>query len=98
MADEMSTIPPRVNTLEQGMHTLAHRVSVLEETHKETPHRLTKVELAVERLPQIEKQLAEQGEMLKRNFTIVQGMILGAGAVWVVFQTGPELLKFLGGR
>jgi chromosome segregation ATPase len=98
MADEMNTIPPRLNELEREVHTVKHRLKELEDVHRDTPTRVTKLELAVERLPQIEKQLAEQGEMLKRNFTIVQGMILGAGAVWVVFQAGPELLRFLGAR
>lgn len=98
MADEMSTIPPRVNTLEQGMHTLAHRVSVLEETHKETPHRLTKVEIAVERLPQIEAGLTENRDMIKRGFIMTHGILLGAGAVWVVFQAGPQIMTFLSVR
>jgi hypothetical protein len=98
MADEMSSIPPRVNTLEQGMHTLAHRVSVLEDTHRDTPHRLTKVEIAVERLPMLEKQLQEQGDMIKRGFVLTHGILLGAGGLWVVFKIGPEILRFLGAR
>jgi hypothetical protein len=98
MADEMSSIPPRVNSLEQGMHTLAHRVSVLEDTHRDTPHRLTKVEIAVERLPILEKQLQEQGDMIKRGFVLTHGILLGAGGLWVVFKIGPEILRFLGAR
>lgn len=97
MADEMTTIPPRVNTLEQGMHTLAHRVSVLEETHKETPVRVTKLELAVERLPQIEALLAEQGNAIKRGFFMTQGIILGAAGLWWLFTNGASITKFFGG-
>lgn len=94
MADEMNTIPPRLNELEREVHTAKYRLEELKDVHL----RLSKVESSVDRLPQMEKQLAEQGEMMKQNFTIVKGMILGAGAVWVVFQAGPELLRFLGAR
>lgn len=98
MHDDMNSIPLRVNALEQGTHTLAHRVSVLEDTHRDTPHRLTKVEIAVERLPQIEKQLSEQGDMIKRGFVLTHGILLGAGGLWVVFKIGPEILRFMGAR
>ena len=98
MADDMSSIPPRVGGLETEMHTVKHRLSELEAAHRETPHRLTKVEIAVERLPQIEAKLSEQGDMIKRGFILTHGILLGAGAVWAVFQAGPQFLKFLGGN
>ncbi len=98
MADDMSSIPPRVGSLEMEVHTIKHRLSSLEDVHRETPHRLTKVEIAVERLPQIEARLAEQGDMIKRGFILTHGILLGAGAVWAVFQAGPQFLKFLGGN
>lgn len=97
MADEMSTIPPRVNAVEREVHTIIHRLNTIESEHKDTPHRLTKVELAVERLPQIEATLAEQGDMIKRGFVMTHGILLGAAAVWAIFQVGPQVLKFLGG-
>lgn len=80
------------------VHTVKYRLDVLEETHRDLPQRMTKVEIAVERLPQIEARLAEQGDMIKRGFIMTHGILLGGGAVWVVFQAGPELLKFLGAR
>lgn len=98
MADEMTSIPPRVNTLEQGMHTLQHRVSVLEDTHKDTPHRLTRVEQAVEDMPYIRKEIREQGEMIRRGFTLTHGILLGATSVWFIVQAGPEILRLLGAR
>jgi len=97
MTEEMTSIPPRLNALEQGVHTLSHQVSVLEDTHKETPHRLTKVEIAVERLPQIEARLAEQGDMIKLGFFRVQGMLFGAAALWALYQLRPQIMQFLGG-
>jgi hypothetical protein len=98
MADEMSTIPPRVNALERDVHTVMHRLSVIEADSKDIPHRMTKVELAVERLPQIEAKLSEQGDMIKRGFFMTNGILIGAAAVWAVFQAGPQILKFLGGN
>lgn len=80
------------------MHTLAHRVSMLEDTHRDIPNRLTKVEIAVERLPRIEEKLAEQGDLIRRGFLMTHGFLMGAGSIWLIFQAGPELLKFLGGR
>ena len=98
MADDMSSIPPRVGALETEVHTVKYRLSQLEDTHKETPHRLTKVEIAVERLPQIEAKLTDQGDMIKRGFVLTHGILLGAGAVWFVFQAGPQIMMFLSVR
>jgi hypothetical protein len=98
MADEMSSIPPRVGDLEKEVHTLKHRLGDMESVHRDIPHRMTKVEIAVERLPQIEKQLQEQGDMIKRGFVLTHGILLGAGGLWVVFKIGPEILRFLGAR
>ena len=98
MAEDMSSIPPRVNNLEQGVHTLVHRVSVLEDTHKDLPHRVTLVEQAVKDLPQFRKELRDQGDMIRKGFTMTNGILYGAAAVWFIFQAGPELLRLLGGR
>ena len=98
MAEDMSSIPPRVNNLEQGVHTLVYRVSVLEDTHKDTPHRLTRVEQAVEDMPHIRQEIREQGDMIRKGFTLTNGILYGAAAVWFIFQAGPELLRLLGGR
>ena len=97
MDDSMTSLPPRVGALEMEVHTVKHRLSMLEDTHREMPHRMTKVEIAVERLPQIEAKLSEQGDMIKRGFILTHGILLGAAAVWMVFQAGPQFLKFLGG-
>ena len=97
MAEDMSSIPPRVNSLEQGVHTLVHRVSVLEDTHKDLPHRVTLVEQAVKDLPQFRKELRDQGDMIRKGFTLTNGILYGAAAVWFIFQAGPELLRLLGG-
>ena len=98
MADDMNSAPMRIGALEMEVHTVKHRLASLEDVHRETPHRLTKVEIAVERLPQIEAKLSEQGDMIKRGFILTHGILLGAGAVWAVFQAGPQFLKFLGGN
>lgn len=98
MADDMNSIPPRVGALETEVHTVKYRLMQLEDTHRETPHRLTKVEIAVERLPQIEAKLTDQGDMIKRGFVLTHGILLGAGAVWFVFQAGPQVMQFLGAK
>lgn len=98
MADDMGSIPPRVGALETEIHTVKYRLLMLEDTHKEIPHRMTKVEIAVERLPQIEAKLTDQGDMIKRGFILTHGILLGAGAVWFIFQAGPQVMTFLGAR
>lgn len=98
MVDDMSTIPPRVNALEKEVHTLAYRMNGLEDSHKDMPHRLTKVEIAVQRLPEIEAQLKDQGDMIKRGFFMTHGILVGAGVCWAIFQAGPQIIKFLGGN
>ena len=105
MADEMNGIPPRVERLGQDVHTLNHRVQVLEDTHRDMPSRILRLEEAVKDLPEIKEQLRSQGETMRSgftligsNFTIVKGMMMGAGAVWIVYQAGPEVLRFLGAR
>lgn len=98
MADDMSSIPPRVGALETELHTAKYRLSVLEDTHKDIPHRVAKVESVVERMPQIEAKLSEQGDMIKRGFIMTHGILLGAGGMWVVFNVGPKILQFMGAR
>ena len=105
MADDMHTIPPRVNTLEQGVHTLTHRVMVLEDTHRDTPLRITRVELAVERLPNIEAQLKEQSSQIdslssvfKTGVNRIIFTLGGMGSAFAVWQIGPQVLQFLGAR
>ena len=94
----MSTIPPRVNEVEREVHTIKHRLSSLEDTHKDLPHRVTLVEQAVKDLPQFRKELRDQGDMIRKGFTLTNGILYGAAAVWFIFQAGPELLRLLGGR
>lgn len=98
MAEDMTSIPPRVNEVEREVHTLKHRMLVIEETHKDTPHRLTKLEQVAEDMPRIRQELREQGDMIRKGFALTNGILYGAAAVWFVFQAGPQLLKFLGGN
>jgi hypothetical protein len=98
MADDMSTIPPRVNEVEREVHTIKHRLMMIEDTHKDTPHRLTVCELAVKDMPHIRKELREQHDMIRKGFTLTNGILLGAAAVWFLFQAGPQIMKFLGGH
>ena len=98
MADDMNSAPMRIGALEMEVHTVKHRLASLEDVHRETPHRLTKVEIAVERLPQIEAKLSEQGDMIKRGFIMTHGILLGAGGMWVIFNVGPKILQFMGAR
>lgn len=97
MADDMTSIPPRVNNLEQGMHTIAHRVTVLEDTHKETPYRVQRLEIAVERLPHIDKRLEQLEGQVAKGFNKVLGAVGGAGFILGLIEYGPKLLKILGG-
>lgn len=97
MPDDMSTIPPRVNEVEREVHTLKHRVSTLEDTHKDSPLRLTRLESAINRLPEIERQLSSQGDQIRKGFNTVNGAMIGAGALWVLLEIGPKLLKVMGG-
>lgn len=96
MTDDMSTIPPRLNALEREVHTIQYRVDSLEDAHKDAPVRLSRLESSVARLPEIERQLYSQGDQIRKGFNTVNGILLGAGAVWFLFQAGPQLLKFLG--
>lgn len=96
MPDERTIFPNRINEVERGLHTLNHRVSVLEETHKETPYRLTKLEQLAEDMPRIRQELREQGDMIRKGFTLTNGILCGAASMWFVFQAGPQFLKFLG--
>lgn len=96
MPEEMRTIPPRVNELEQRVHTIVHRVAVLEEAHRETPHRLTKVEIAVERLPRIDERLGKLEDQVSAGFNKVLGALGLAGAIVAAINLGPVILKMLG--
>jgi hypothetical protein len=98
MGIDSSSIPARLNSLEKSVHTLDYRVGTLEDTHKETPARLTRVEIAVERLPQIEKQLTQQGSMIKGGFILTNGILIGASGLWGLFKLAPDILRFLGAR
>lgn len=96
--DEMNTIPPRLNELEREVHTISYRVSSLEESHKDAPVRLSRLESSVARLPEIERQLYSQGDQIRKGFNTVNGILLGAGAVWFIFQAGPQVMSFLGAK
>ena len=97
MADEMNSIPPRVGSLEIEVHTVRHRLSVLEDNHREIPHRVTKVEIAVERLPAIDKRLEQLEDQVSKGFNKVLGAVGGAGFILGLVEFGPKLLKMLGG-
>lgn len=97
MTDQMSSIPPRVGSLEMEIHTVKHRVSVLEDTHREIPHRVTKMEIAVERLPAIDRRLEQLESQVAKGFNKVLGVVGGAGFILGLAEFGPKLLKILGG-
>lgn len=97
MADELA-IQPRVNEVEREVHTIKHRLMVIEDTHKDLPHRLTLAEQAVKDMPHIRKELREQHDMIRKGFTLTNGILMGAAAVWFLFQAGPQVLKLLGGH
>jgi len=97
VVEDLNTIPPRLNSLEREVHTINHRVASLEEAHKDAPMRLSRLEVSIARLPEIENQLRGQGEQIRRGFNTVNGMLLGAGAMWFLFQAGPAILKYIGG-
>lgn len=97
MADDMSSIPPRVGSLEMEVHTVKHRITMLEDTHREIPHRVTKVEIAVERLPAIDKRLEQLEDQVAKGFNKVLGAFGGAGFILGMIEFGPKLLKILGG-
>ena len=97
MADEMNSIPPRVGSLEMEVHTVKHRLEALEDTHREIPHRVTKVEIAVERLPAIDKRLEQLENQVAEGFNKVLGAVGGAGFILGMIEFGPKLLKILGG-
>lgn len=98
MADDMSSIPPRVGSLEMEVHTVKHRITMLEDTHREIPHRVTKVEIAVERLPAIDKRLEQLEDQVAKGFNKVLGAVGGAGFILGMIEFGPKLLKMLGGN
>lgn len=98
MADDMSSIPPRVGGLEMEVHTVKHRLTMLEDTHREIPHRVTKVEIAVERLPAIDKRLEQLEDQVAKGFNKVLGAVGGAGFILGLIEFGPKLLKMLGGN
>lgn len=97
MSDDMSSIPPRVGSLEMEVHTVKHRITMLEDTHREIPHRVTKVEIAVERLPAIDKRLEQLEDQVAKGFNKVLGAVGGAGFIIGLIEFGPKLLKMLGG-
>lgn len=98
MADDMTSIPPRVNSLEQGMHTIAHRVTVLEDTHKETPYRVQRLEIAVERLPQIDERLGKLEGQVAAGFNRLMGAFaIGSVLVSAAVTFGPYIIKMIKG-
>lgn len=90
------SIPQRVNILERESHTLSHRIAVIEDTHKDIPHRITMVEQAVKDMPYIRKELRQQHDLIRKGFTLTNGIMMGAAAVWLVLQAGPQILRLLG--
>lgn len=87
-----------VSRLGRVVHTLEHRVAVVESRTSGLPERVALIESAVSRLPEIERSLSLQGQQIQRGFTLTNGILMGAGAVWMIFQAGPEILRLMGGR
>ena len=88
----------QVSRLDREVHTLTHRVTVLESRTSGLPERVALVESAVSRLPEIERSLSAQGQQIQKGFVLTNGILMGAGTVWMIFQAGPEILKLMGGR
>lgn len=80
------------------VHTVKYRLDVLEETHRDLPQRMTKVEIAVERLPVIDKRLEQLEDQVTKGFNKVLGAVGGAGFILGLIEFGPKLLKILGGN
>jgi hypothetical protein len=98
MHDDMSSIPPRVGSLEMEVHTVRHRLTVLEDTHKEMPHRMTKVEIAVERLPHIDERLGKLEGQVAAGFNKLLGAFaIGSVLVSAAVTFGPYIIKLIKG-
>lgn len=98
MPEEMSSIPPRLGALEMEVHTVKHRIAVLEETHREMPHRMTKVEIAVERLPAIDERLSSLDRQVTAGFNRLLGAFaLGSILVSAVVTVAPYIFKLIKG-
>lgn len=97
MIEDM-TLQPRLSAVEREVHTAKYRLSTLEDTHKDTPHRLARVEQAVEDMPHIRKEITEQGNMIRKGFTLTNGILIGSAGFWFLYQAGPEIMKLLGAR
>ena len=94
MAIESHETPRRVGELERQTDTIKYRLDQLEESHRDMPHRMTVLELAVERLPKIEVRL--DGMYTRLNQILFT--IAGFGGAFAMWQIGPDIIKFLGGR
>lgn len=98
MHDDMSSIPPRVGSLEMEVHTVRHRLSVLEDSHREIPHRVTKVEIAVERLPAIDERLGKLEGQVAAGFNRLMGAFaIGSVLVSAAVTFGPYIIKMIKG-
>ena len=98
MHDDMSSIPPRVGSLEMEVHTVRHRLSVLEDSHREIPHRVTKVEIAVERLPAIDERLGKLEGQVAAGFNRLMGAFaIGSVLVSAAVTFGPYIIKLIKG-
>lgn len=98
MADDMGSIPPRVGALETEVHTVKYRLTLLEETHREIPQRMTKVEIAVERLPAIDERLGKLEGQVAAGFNKLLGAFAIGSVIVSAFVTfGPYIVKFIKG-
>lgn len=94
----MNSAPLRISALEMEVHTVKHRLAMLEDTHREIPHRMTKVEIAVERLPAIDERLSSLDRQVAAGFNKLLGAFaLGSFLVTAVVTIGPYLIKLIKG-
>ena len=94
----MSSIPPRVGSLEMEVHTIRHRLAALEDSHREIPHRMTKVEITVERLPAIDERLGNLEGQVAAGFNRLMGAFgIGSVLVSAVVTFAPYIAKLIKG-
>lgn len=90
------SLPPRVGSLEQKVHTLEHRVNSWEEAHRDTPYRLTRLESALEDLPEIKRIVNKVGKEQSSNFALIKGIGVGLAILLLIEKYGPTLIKLMG--
>lgn len=93
----METIPPRVNELEQQVHTMKYMIQELKNDTAGTPERIARLESAVQDIPEIRRKISEINDIIQKSFAKLYGIGVGLGLLFGIMTYGPKILKFLGG-